>query len=131
MIKHSKIRKQLVDVLKRSLPKVEEVVNGRMAFVDMEHAYPAVAVFISDVTPTDYLDGTVQATLHVALYMKSSERENDIDKLAEDIYQNEYVENAVADLVESVSFSYFDYQQDDEQANITAADIQYRITYNM
>ena len=63
---HSKIRKAVIEALRPHLPKVKEFSNGKPSFTDIETQSPTVAVFISGVSPTGYLDGTMQATLHVA-----------------------------------------------------------------
>ena len=82
---HSEIRQAVINALKPYLPKVKEFSNGKPSFTDIETQSPTVAVFISNVTPTGYLDGTLQATLHVAAFMRSASREDDLDKLAQEI----------------------------------------------
>ena len=60
---HSEIRRAVIDRLTAHLPKVKELSNGKPSFSDIENQSPTVAVFISNVTPTGYRDGTLQAIL--------------------------------------------------------------------
>lgn len=126
---HSKIRQAVIDALQPHLPKVKEFSNGKPSFTDIETQSPTVAVFISNVTPTGYLDGTLHATLHIAAFMRSASREDDLDKLAQEIYESGIVEESLASLTETTAFSSFDYEQDEQMATWIAADIQYNITY--
>ena len=126
---HSEIRQAVIDALKPHLPKVKEFSNGKPSFTDIETQSPTVAVFISNVTPTGYLDGTLHATLHVAAFMRSASREDDLDKLAQEIYESGIVEESLVSLTETTAFSSFDYEQDEQMATWIAADIQYNITY--
>ena len=126
---HSEIRQAVINALKPHLPKVKEFSNGKPSFTDIETQSPTVAVFISNVTPTGYLDGTLHATLHVAAFMRSASREDDLDKLAQEIYESGIVEESLVSLTETTAFSSFDYEQDEQMATWIAADIQYNITY--
>ena len=128
---HSKIRQAVINALKPHLPKVKEFSNGKPSFTDIETQSPTVAVFISNVTPTGYLDGTLHATLHVAAFMRSASREDDLDKLAQEIYESGIVEESLVSLTETTAFSSFDYEQDEQMATWIAADIQYNITYEV
>lgn len=128
---HSEIRQAVINALKPYLPKVKEFSNGKPSFTDIETKSPTIAVFISNVTPTGYLDGTLQATLHVAAFMRSASREDDLDKLAQEIYESGIVEESLSSLTETTSFSSFDYDQDEQMATWIAADIQYNITYEV
>ena len=128
---HSEIRKAGINALKPYLPKVKEFSNGKPSFTDIETQSPTIAVFISNVTPTGYLDGTLQATLHVAAFMRSASRDDDLDKLAQEIYESGIVEESLSSLTETTSFSSFDYDQDEQMATWIAADIQYNITYEV
>lgn len=128
---HSEIRQAVIDALKPHLPKVKEFSNGKPSFTDIETQSPTVAVFISNVTPTGYLDGTLHATLHVAAFMRSASREDDLDKLAQEIYESGIVEESLVSLTETTAFSSFDYEQDEQMATWIAADIQYNITYEV
>ena len=128
---HSEIRRAVINRLTDHLPKVKEFSNGKPSFSDIENQSPTVAVFISNVTPTGYLDGTLQATLHVAAFMKSASREDDLDKLAQEIYESGIIEDSLSSLTETTSFSSFDYDQDEQMATWIAADIQYNITYEV
>ena len=128
---HSKIRQAVINALKPHLPKVKEFSNGKPSFTDIETQSPTVAVFISNATPTGYLDGTLHATLHVAAFMRSASREDDLDKLAQEIYESGIVEESLASLTETTAFSSFDYEQDEQMATWIAADIQYNITYEV
>ncbi len=128
---HSEIRKAVINALKPYLPKVKEFSNGKPSFTDIETQSPTIAVFISNVTPTGYLDGTLQATLHVAAFMRSASRDDDLDKLAQEIYESGIVEESLSSLTETTSFSSFDYDQDEQMATWIAADIQYNITYEV
>ena len=121
----------VINALKPHLPKVKEFSNGKPSFTDIETQSPTVAVFISNVTPTGYLDGTLQATLHVAAFMRSASREDDLDKLAQEIYESGIVEESLSSLTETTAFSSFDYEQDEQMATWIAADIQYNITYEV
>lgn len=118
---HSEIRRAVIDRLTAHLPKVKEFSNGKPSFSDIENQSPTVAVFISNVTPT----------LHVAAFMKSASREDDLDKLAQEIYESGIVEESLSSLTETTSFSSFDYDQDEQMATWIAADIQYNITYEV
>lgn len=126
---HTDIRRVLVAEISKQFKKVREVINGKPSFVDIENNSPAVAVFISNVTPTGYLDGTNSGTLHVYLMMKSAAREDSLDKLAQQILDSNIVEFSLSSLTESVAFSAFDYEQDEESGTWIAADIQFTITY--
>ena len=128
---HSEIRQAVINALKLHLPKVKEFSNGKPSFTDIETQSPTVAVFISNVTPTGYLDGTLHATLHVAAFMRSASREDDLDKLAQEIYESGIVEESLVSLTETTAFSSFDYEQDEQMATWIAADIQYNITYEV
>lgn len=128
---HSEIRQAVINALKPHLPKVKEFSNGKPSFTDIETQSPTVAVFISNVTPTGYLDGTLHATLHVAAFMRSASREEDLDKLAQEIYESGIVEESLSSLTETTAFSSFDYEQDEQMATWIAADIQYNITYEV
>ena len=128
---HSKIRQAVIDALRPNLPKVKEFSNGKPSFTDIESQSPTVAVFISGVSPTGYLDGTMQATLHVACFMKSASREDDLDKLTQEIYESGIVESSLTTLTENIAFTAFDYEQDDQMATWIAADLQYAITYEV
>ena len=128
---HSEIRQAVINALKPHLPKVKEFSNGKPSFTDIETQSPTVAVFISNVTPTGYLDGTLQAILHVAAFMRSASREDDLDKLAQEIYESGIVEESLSSLTETTAFSSFDYEQDEQMATWIAADIQYNITYEV
>ena len=128
---HSKIRQAVIHALQPHLPKVKEFSNGKPSFTDIETQSPTVAVFISNVTPTGYLDGTLHATLHVAAFMRSASREDDLDKLAQEIYESGIVEESLVSLTETTAFSSFDYEQDEQMATWIAADIQYNITYEV
>lgn len=128
---HSEIRQAVINALKPHLPKVKEFSNGKPSFTDIETQSPTVAVFISNVTPTGYLDGTLHATLHVAAFMRSASREDDLDKLAQEIYESGIVEESLVSLTETTAFSSFDYEQDEQMATWIAADIQYNITYEV
>ncbi|EIG27851.1 phage minor tail protein U [Haemophilus paraphrohaemolyticus HK411] len=121
----------MIDALQPHLPKVKEFSNGKPSFTDIETQSPTVAVFISNVTPTGYLDGTLHATLHVAAFMRSASREDDLDKLAQEIYESGIVEESLVSLTETTAFSSFDYEQDEQMATWIAADIQYNITYEV
>ncbi|MFK3558331.1 phage minor tail U family protein [Pasteurella multocida] len=126
---HTQIRQTLVAEISKKFKKVKEVINGKPSFVDIENNSPVVAVFISNVAPTDYLDGTNTGTLHIYLMMKSAAREDSLDKLAQEILDSNIVELSLRGLTESVVFSSFDYEQDDESGTWIGADIQYTITY--
>lgn len=128
---HSEIRQAVINALKPHLPKVKEFSNGKPSFTDIETQSPTVAVFISNVRPTGYLDGTLQATLHVAAFMRSASREDDLDKLTQEIYESGIVEESLSSLTETTAFSSFDYEQDEQMATWIAADIQYNITYEV
>lgn len=128
---HSEIRQAVINALKPHLPKVKEFSNGKPSFTDIDTQSPTVAVFISNVTPTGYLDGTLHATLHVAAFMRSASREDDLDKLAQEIYESGIVEESLSSLTETTAFSSFDYEQDEQMATWIAADIQYNITYEV
>lgn len=128
---HSEIRQSVINALKPHLPKVKEFSNGKPSFADIETQSPTIAVFISNATPTGYLDGTLQATLHVAVFMRSASRVDDLDKLAQEIYESGIVEESLSSITETTSFSSFDYDQDEQMATWIAADIQYNITYEV
>ncbi|HDR1123401.1 TPA: phage tail protein [Pasteurella multocida] len=126
---HTEIRKKLVADISKRFKRVKEVINGKPSFVDIENNSPVVAVFISNVTPTGYLDETNSGILHIYVMMKSAAREDSLDKLAQEILDSNIVESSLSSLTESVVFSSFDYDQDEESGTWIAADIQFAITY--
>ncbi|MFJ5503819.1 phage tail terminator protein [Pectobacterium carotovorum] len=134
MIKHSAIRKSVLDALKASVSAGSVTFfDGRPGFLDVQDL-PAIAVYLSDAESTDdYLDaGLWRATLHVEVFLKAASPDSELDNWVErEILP--VMENIpdLNELIETTIPQGYEYQRDDEAVTWGSADIKYSLTYYM
>ncbi|MFJ5428973.1 phage tail terminator protein [Pectobacterium actinidiae] len=134
MIKHSAIRKSVLDALKASV-SVDSVTvfDGRPGFLDVEDL-PAIAVYLSDAESTDdYLDaGLWRATLHVEVFLRAASPDSELDNWVErEILPVMGNIPDLNELIETTIPQGYEYQRDDEAVTWGSADMKYSLTYYM
>lgn len=134
MIKNPKIRKCVLDALKASIidPSVTWF-DGRPTFLEAADL-PAVAVYLTDTEPTnDVLDEDQwRGVLHIEVFLKATSPDSALDAWVEaKIYPALNDIPSLADLIQTMAVTGYDYQRDDEMATWGSADLRYTITYTM
>lgn len=126
---HTKIRQQVMAQLKNSIKNVEHFYSGRPLFVDIDQQKVAIAVFIEDAECEDISNCNRQwnATLNVAVYLKTNQGEDELDVLAEQI-KNE-LDEETPDLLNTCSLMGYDIEQDQTNRTWFIATVRYQINY--
>ena len=126
---HTKIRQQVMAQLKNSIKNGEHFYSGRPLFVDIDQQKVAIAVFIEDAECEDISNCNRQwnATLNVAVYLKTNQGEDELDALAEQI-KNE-LDEETPNLIDACSLMGYDIEQDQTNRTWFIATVRYQINY--
>lgn len=130
MIIHTQIRTEIIDHLKKALPKMENWYNGRPSFIDIDEEQSAVAVFIEDAIcqPITTCHEEWEAKLNVMLYQKAlNHAETLLDETAQQVADTlQTVENQYISTLQLASYLY---DQDEQHTTWHIAIVQFDITY--
>ncbi len=132
-MKHSDIRKVIIDALESAIGTDAIYFDGRPAVLE-EGDFPAVAVYLTDAEYTgEELDAdTWQAILHIEVFLEAQVPDSELDDLMETrVYPVLAEVPGLESLITTMIQQSYDYQRDDDMALWSSADLKYSITYDM
>jgi hypothetical protein len=132
-MKHSDIRKVIIDALESAIGTDAIYFDGRPAVLE-EGDFPAVAVYLTDAEYTgEELDAdSWQATLHIEVFLEAQVPDSDLDDWMESrVYPVLAEVPGLESLIDTMIQQGYDYQRDDDMALWSSADLKYSITYEM
>lgn len=132
-MKHTDIRKAIIDALESHIGKGALYFDGRPAVLE-EGDFPAVAVFLTDAGYTgEELDADIwQATLHIEIFLPAQVPDSELDDWMESrIYPVLGNVPGLSLLINNMVQQGYDYQRDDDLGLWSSADLIYSITYEM
>ena len=127
---HTKIRKEVLELLKAKLTEVEYFYSGQPNFIDIEEQQLALSVYLDDIS---YQELTVcneqwNAKLNITIYLKSVEdAEDELDEWAEKI--REIIDYSDFEYLETISLSQYQYEQDQNQRTWYTATLIFDVEY--
>ncbi|HDL5599711.1 TPA: phage tail protein [Mannheimia haemolytica] len=128
---HTKIRKEVLELLQTKLPDIENFYNGLPTFIDIEEQQLAVSVSLDDISLQEMTVCNDQwsAKLNITIHLKSVENaEDELDEWAEKIREiiDDYPE---FEHLESVALSQYQYEQDQNQRTWHMATLIFDVEY--
>ncbi|WP_213715710.1 phage minor tail U family protein [Cedecea lapagei] len=132
-MKHSLIRKAIIDALEKEIGADAIFFDGRPAVIE-ENDFPAVAVYLTDAEYTgEELDAdTWTALLHIEVFLPAQVPDSELDEWMEArIYPAISEVEGLGDLITLMVQQGFDYQRDDGLGLWSSADMKYSINYEM
>lgn len=126
---HTRIRKQVIELLQSKITSVKHFYSGRPIFVDIDQQKTAISVFIEDAECEEITvcNRKWDAALNVAIYLKTNQGEDELDSFAEQI--KVAMDNTVYDSLDSISLMSYDIEQDQTNRTWFIGTIRYQITY--
>lgn len=128
---HSKIRKEVLELLKAKLTDIEHFYNGQPNFIDIEEEQLAVSVYLDDISLQELTVCNEQwsSKLNITIYLKSiDDAEDELDDWAEKI--REVIDNySEFEHLESITLSQYQYEQDPNQRTWYTATLIFDIEY--
>ncbi|WP_447840332.1 phage minor tail U family protein [Enterobacter hormaechei] len=132
-MKHSDIRKVIIDALESAIGTDAIYFDGRPAVLE-EEDFPAVAVYLTDAEYTgEELDAdSWQAILHIEVFLGAQVPDSNLDDWMEMLVYPVLAEvPGLESLITTMVQQGYDYQRDDDMALWSSADLKYSITYDM
>lgn len=132
-MKHSLIRKAIIDALETEIGAGAIFFDGRPAVIE-ENDFPAVAVYLTDAEYTgEELDAdTWTALLHIEVFLPAQVPDSELDEWMETrIYPAISEVEGLRNLITLMVQQGFDYQRDDGLGLWSSADMKYSINYEM
>ncbi|HIC8722984.1 TPA: phage minor tail U family protein [Enterobacter ludwigii] len=132
-MKHSDIRKAIIDALESAIGTDVIYFDGRPAVLE-EGDFPAVAVYLTDAEYTgEELDAdNWQAILHIEVFLAAQVPDSELDDWMETkVYPVLAEVQGLDSLITTMVQQGYDYQRDDDMALWSSADLKYSITYDM
>ncbi|MHA1023859.1 phage minor tail U family protein [Enterobacter ludwigii] len=132
-MKHSDIRKAIIDALESAIGTDVIYFDGRPAVLE-EGDFPAVAVYLTDAEYTgEELDAdNWQAILHIEVFLAAQVPDSELDDWMETkVYPVLAEVQGLDALITTMVQQGYDYQRDDDMALWSSADLKYSITYDM
>lgn len=134
MLIHQKIRENITALLSQSIDETDNIYASRPLFLDLDQEKCVIAVFIDDITIEELTLCHLQyeASLNIAIYLKTHEGESEVDSLAEQIMQclRKAVEDKLLiDELETINLVEYSCEQDQTNRTWFAANVRYAITY--
>lgn len=133
MNRHSEIRKAIINRIKEGTDIDATYFDGRPVFIEASDL-PAVAVYLTDAQYTaEDIDGdSWEATLHIEVFLKSSQPDSALDEWMEcQIYPALQSVPELDALINTMTQQGYDYQRDNDMVTWGSADLTYGITYKM
>lgn len=128
---HTKIRKEVLELLKAKLTDIEHFYNGQPNFIDIEEEQLAVSVYLDDISLQELTVCNEQwsSKLNITIYLKSiDDAEDELDDWAEKI--REVIDNySEFEHLESITLSQYQYEQDPNQRTWYTATLIFDIEY--
>lgn len=128
---HTKIRKEVLELLQAKLPDIENFYNGLPTFIDIEEQQLAVSVYLDDISLQEMTVCNDQwsANLNITIHLKSVENaEDELDEWAEKI--REIIDNySEFEHLESVNLSQYQYESDQNQRTWYKATLIFDVEY--
>ena len=126
---HTRIRKQVIELLQSKITSVKHFYSGRPIFVDIDQQKTAISVFIEDAECEEITvcNRKWDAALNVAIYLKTNQGEDELDSFAEQI--KVAMDNTEYDSLDSISLMSYDIEQDQTNRTWFIGTIRYQITY--
>ncbi|EBH6782468.1 TPA_asm: phage tail protein [Salmonella enterica subsp. enterica serovar Java] len=132
-MKHSDIRKVIIDALESAIGADAIYFDGRPAVLE-EEDFPAVAVYLTDAEYTgEELDAdSWQAILHIEVFLEAQVPDSDLDDWMETrVYPVLADVPGLESLITTMVQQGYDYQRDEDMAQWSSADLKYSISYEM
>ncbi|OOF80237.1 phage tail terminator protein [Rodentibacter caecimuris] len=134
MLIHQKIRHQIVELLKPQITGVQHFYSGRPLFIDIDQDKSAIAVFIDDIQCDELTlcSHEWEASLNIAIYLKTSVGEDELDNIAEQIKSRlmTAIENdELPSQLNEITLSGYTYEQDQTNRTWFVANVRYQIKY--
>lgn len=131
---HKKIRQKVTALLKGKIEKVNHFYAGRPLFIDIDQEKSAIAVFLDEIEADEIslCQHQWQATLNIAIYLKTAVGEDELDDVAEQIQTlmaQAIEEDELADLISEIHLLGYNYEQDQTNRTWFVANVRYQITY--
>ena len=126
---HTRIRKQVIELLQSKITSVKHFYSGRPIFVDIDQQKTAISVLIEDAECEEITvcNRKWDAALNVAIYLKTNQGEDELDSFAEQI--KVAMDNTAYDSLDSISLMSYDIEQDQTNRTWFIGTIRYQITY--
>lgn len=128
---HTKIRKEVLELLKAKLTDIEHFYNGQPNFIDIEEEQLAVSVYLDDISLQELTVCNEQwsSKLNITIYLKSiDDAEDELDDWAEKI--REVIDNySEFEHLESITLSQYQYEQDQNQRTWYTATLIFDVEY--
>ncbi|OOF68291.1 phage tail terminator protein [Rodentibacter caecimuris] len=131
---HQKIRQKVTALLNGNIDNVNHFYASRPIFIDIDQEKSAIAVFLDEIEADEIslCHHQWQATLNIAIYLKTATGEAELDEIAEQI-QTLMAEaintDGLADLMSEIHLSGYHYEQDSTNRTWFVANVRYQITY--
>ncbi|WP_324681622.1 phage tail terminator protein [Bibersteinia trehalosi] len=128
---HTKIRKEVLELLQDKLPDIENFYNGQQGFIDIDEQQLAVSVSLDEISRQELTlcDEQWTAQLNITIYLKSfDEAEDELDDWAEKIRSVIETQSAFEHL-EHISLTQFQYEQDQNQRTWHSATLIFEVEY--
>lgn len=128
---HTRIRKEVLKLLKAKLTEVEYFYSGQPNFIDIEEQQLALSVYLDEI---NHQEMTVcnelwNAKLNITIYLKSIEdAEDELDEWAEKI-RNIIDNHSEFEYLESLLLSQYQYEQDQNQRTWYTATLIFDVEY--
>lgn len=134
MIIHQKIRKTIVELLQPQMTGIQHFYSGRPLFIDIDQDKSALAVFIDDIQCNELslCAHEWEATLNIAIYLKTSVGEDELDNIAEQVkgHLAQAIETeSLPNELNEISLVEYSYEQDQTNRTWFVANIRYQIKY--
>lgn len=130
---HKKVRQEVFNVLNRNITGIEHYYPSRPLFVDIDQESSVLAVFLDDVqcTPVGLCAREWDSILNIAIYLKTTEGENELDDLTELV--SNFIDEAIQDdqfkYINTIALQELVYEQDTQNRTWFVANLRYQITY--
>lgn len=128
---HSKIRQEVLALLRTHFTEIAYFYNGRPAFIDIEEQQLAVAVYLDEMTCQSITVCGEQwhSQLHITIFLKSiDEAENELDDWAEKI-RTVIDQHATFTHLDDIALSQYQYEQDQNQRTWFTATLIFDVNY--
>lgn len=132
-MKHSLIRKVILDAIEGEVGEDAVFFDGRPAVIE-EEDFPAVSVYLTDAeyTGSELDSDSWRATLHIEVFLPAQVPDSELDDWMEKrIYPAISNINGLEDLITLMVQQGFDYQRDEGMGLWSSADLKYSINYEM
>ena len=126
---HTRIRKQVIELLQSKITSVKHFYSGRPIFVDIDQQKTAISVFIEDAECEEITvcNRKWGAALNVAIYLKTNQGEDELDVIVEQV-KNAFDDTPLS-LLDTCSLMSYDIEQDQTNRTWFIATVRYQINY--